>query len=63
MGTPSIGFSSGETLKNSLLRVMDSYPPLVELQQQITELIHKIDRIRAKEAQKFEEHKREETQK
>ena len=41
------------------LREMESYPPLVELQQQITELIHKIDRIRAKEAQQLEEQKRE----
>ena len=45
------------------LREMESYPPLVELQQQITELIRKIDRIRAKEAQKLEEQKREEAQK
>ena len=37
------------------LREMESYPPLVELQKQITELIRKIDRIRAKEAQKLEE--------
>ena len=47
----------------SKLREMESYPPLVELQQQITELIHKIERIRAKEAlalaQKLEEQKRE----
>ena len=45
------------------LREMESYPPLVELQQQITELIRKIERIRAKEAlalaQKLEEQKRE----
>ena len=41
------------------LREMESYPPLVELQQQITELIRKIDRIRAKEAQKLEEQKKE----
>ena len=45
------------------LTEMESYPPLVELQQQITELIHKIERIRAKEAldlaQKLEEQKRE----
>ena len=41
------------------LREMESYPPLVELQQQITELIHKIERIRDKEAQKLEEQKRE----
>ena len=45
------------------LREMESYPPLVELQQQITELICKIERIRAKEAlalaQKLEEQKRE----
>ena len=41
------------------LREMEIYPPLVELQQQITELIRKIDRIRAKEAQKLEEQKRE----
>ena len=45
------------------LRVMESYPPLVELQQQITELIRKIERIGAKEAlalaQKLEEQKRE----
>ena len=41
------------------LRQMESYPPLVKLQQQITELIHKIERIRAKEAQKLEEQKRE----
>ena len=42
-------------------REMESYPPLVELQQQITELIHKIERIRAKQAQKerLEEQKRE----
>ena len=42
------------------LREMESYPPLVELQQQITELIRKIERIRAKEAQKkrLEEQKR-----
>ena len=45
------------------LREMESYPPLVELQQQITELIRKIERIRAKEAQKLEEQKREEAQK
>ena len=45
------------------LREMESYPPLVELQQQITELIRKIDRIRAKEAQKLKERKREEAQK
>ena len=45
------------------LREMESYPPLVELQQQITELIRKIDRIRAKEAQKLEEQKREKAQK
>ena len=45
------------------LREMESYPSLVELQQQITELIRKIDRIRAKEAQKLEEQKREEAQK
>ena len=41
------------------LREMESYPPLVELQQQITELICKIERIRAKEAQKLEDQKRE----
>ena len=45
------------------IREMESYPPLVELQQQITELIRKIERIRAKEslalAQKLEEQKRE----
>ena len=45
------------------LREMESYPPLVELQQQITELIRKIERIRGKEAlalaQKLEEQKRE----
>ena len=41
------------------LREMESYPPLVELQQQITELIRKIERIRAKEAQKLEDQKRE----
>ena len=41
------------------LREMESYPSLVELQQQITELIRKIKRIRAKEAQKLEEQKRE----
>ena len=41
------------------LREMESYPPVVELQQQITELIRKIERIRAKEAQKLEEQKRE----
>ena len=44
-------------------REMESYPPLVELQQQITELICKIERIRAKEAlalaQKLKEQKRE----
>ena len=45
------------------LREMESYHPLVELQQKITELIRKIDRIRAKEAQKLEEQKREEAQK
>ena len=45
------------------LREMESHPPLVELQQQITELIRNIDRIRAKEAQKLEEQKREEAQK
>ena len=45
------------------LREMESYPPLVELQQQITELIRKIERIRAKEAQKLEDQKREEAQK
>ena len=45
------------------LREMESYPSLVELQQQITELICKIERIRAKEAQKLEEQKREEAQK
>ena len=45
------------------LREMENYPPLVELQQQITELIRKIDRIRAKETQKLEEQKREEAQK
>ena len=45
------------------LREMESYPPLVELQQHITELIRKIERIRAKEAQKLEEQKREEAQK
>ena len=42
---------------------MESYPPWVELQQQITELIRKIERIRAKEAlalaQKLEEQKKE----
>ena len=41
------------------LREMESYPPLVELQQQITELIRKIERIRDKEAQKLEDQKRE----
>ena len=43
------------------LREMESYPPLIELQQQITELIRKIERIMAKEAQKerLEEQKRE----
>ena len=42
------------------LREMESYPPLVEeLQQQITELIRKIERIRPKEAQKLEEQKKE----
>ena len=41
------------------LREMESYPPLVELQQQITELIRKIERIRAKEAQKLEDQNRE----
>ena len=45
------------------LREMESYPLLVELQQQITELIRKIERIRAKEAQKLEEQMREEAQK
>ena len=44
------------------IREMESYTPLVELQQQIKELIHKIERIRAKEAlalaQKLEEQKR-----
>ena len=47
------------------IREMESYPPLVELRQQITELIRKIKRIRAKEAlalaQKLEEQKREDT--
>ena len=45
------------------LREIESYPPLVKLQQQITELIRKIERIRAKEAQKerLEEQKREDT--
>ena len=41
------------------LREMESYPPLVELQQQITELICKIERIRDKEAQNLEDQKRE----
>ena len=41
------------------LREMESYPPLVELQQQITELIRKIERIKDKEAQKLEDQKRE----
>ena len=41
------------------LREMESYPHLVELQQQITELIRKIERIRDKEAQKLEDQKRE----
>ena len=41
------------------LREMESYPPLVELQQQITELIRKIERIRDKEAQKLEDQMRE----
>ena len=45
------------------LREMEGYPPLVELQQQITELIREIERIRAKEAQKLEEQMREEAQK
>ena len=44
------------------LREMESYPPLVELQQQITELIRKIKIIRTKETQKLEEQKREEAQ-
>ena len=39
------------------LREMESYPPLVELQQQSTELIRKIERIRDKEAQKLEDQK------
>ena len=41
------------------LREMESYPPLVELQQQITELIRKIERIMDKEAEKLEDQKRE----
>ena len=47
------------------LREMKSYPRLVELQQQITELIRKIEKIRAKEAQKerLEEQKREDAHK
>ena len=41
------------------LREMESYPSLIELQQQNTELIRKIERIRDKEAQKLENQKRE----
>ena len=41
------------------LREMERYPPLVELQQQITELIRKIERIGAQEDHKLEQ-KREE---
>ena len=41
------------------LREMESYPSLIELQQQNTELIRKIERIRDKEAQKLEDQKRE----